>query len=658
MILLSMHSTNVFLFFVSDRRGDMICLVRDVATPQVFFNSEHIATSCAGLESILKEWNRQNDDLPILRFFLDIQSAPDPVDSKLRPPPSQTTTKDIFVMQFNPTLIPLPDGTSMKKLAVIRHLLQRLPRRSIIDKHKEYTHAFRGYEAIVVWRQWLHISAKEAITFAESLINHGIVHKLTDITTSEFQEMALYRLQPLQTPEVLNTFCLAVPIGESISPHPTQLMNNLCDLMDSVFSSSDSPRQMVKNDAYSCFQESVAQLQMVSLSIQSVQDRTAFTLNLYNLMVRHALIEFHESNWQGMLPIICYNIGGDEVTLNELSYTLLYGRREDSKKRNKWRQFLLGGCRSPPETMVADARFYFCLSWGCKSSPRFRTYHAQHLELELQTASEEYCQEFITMDEDLGVVTLPALFSWHAIDFGGSGCSMVERMIHHLSRKQCDVLIRMHHKYGTSLKIQYSEFDWTKLFGSSKKCKTNMTSFMTKQTSLCPPTKLGYVDSVMNPRNGLPLLTTALRAPSQVSIRTPLGSSSLQPPCRKYLSPEGYTKTDIHSIVPHYPRLPQIHTVSLPDASCQQAPRQQEKNVSYCELVAPKGRIIPHCTLSSKASSKETSVASGEKHNPVFFDLVLPPKYEHQVSGVTAISALTTDWMVADIQGINAAKSQ
>ena len=84
MILLSMHSTNVFLFFVSDRRGDMICLVRDVATPQVFFNSEHIATSCAGLESILKEWNRQNDDLPILRFFLDIQSAPDPVDSKLR----------------------------------------------------------------------------------------------------------------------------------------------------------------------------------------------------------------------------------------------------------------------------------------------------------------------------------------------------------------------------------------------------------------------------------------------------------------------------------------------------------------------------------------------------------------------------------------------
>lgn len=636
----------------------MLCLVRNVATPQVFFNSEHIATSSAGLNGMLREWKRQNNNLPILNFYLDIQSAPDPVDRKLRPPPSEILTKASIVQQFIPTLIPLPDGTSMKKLAVIRHLLQRLPRRNIIGKRKEYTHAFRGYEAIVVWRQWLHISAKEAITFGESLINLGIVHKLSNLATLDFQEMALYRLQPLQTPEVLNTFCLAVPIGESISSHPTQLMNTLCELMDSVFSSCDSPRQMAENDVYSCFQEAVAQLQKVSLSSQSVQDRTAFTLNLYNLMVRHALIEFHELNWQGILPIICYNIGGDEVTLNELSQTLLYGKRDDVKKKLNWRQFLLGGCRSPPEAMVADARFYFCLSWGCKSSPRFRTYHAPFLELQLQTASEEYCQEFISMDEDLGVVTLPALFSWHAIDFGGSGCSMVEHMIHHLSRKQCDVLIRMHHKYGTSLKIQYSEFDWTKLFGSSKKCKTNMASFMINQTSLCPPTKLGYVESVMNPRMGLPLLTTTMRAPSQLSILTPLGSSSLQPPCRKYSSPECYANTDIHPIVPHDPQLPWTHTVSRSDSSCHKSPRQQIPDDRYCELAAPKGRIIPHLTMSSKASSKATSTASTEKDQPLFFDLVLPPKYEHQVSGVTAISALTTDWMVADIQGINAAKSQ
>jgi hypothetical protein len=125
-------------------------------------------------------------------------------------------------------------------------------------------------------------------------------------------------------------------------------------------------------------------------------------------------------------------------------------------------------CCSVPEIKAVDPRLYFCLSWGCKSSPKIHTYHGKFLEQEIIRAAKHFCQQFITIDKGHGLVILPALFLWHEVDFGGTGPQLLERLINFLSLEQCAQLERLHFKHGKVVKTQYSDFDWTKMFGAPK----------------------------------------------------------------------------------------------------------------------------------------------------------------------------------------------
>jgi len=593
----------------TDRRSDMISLVGDVTTPQIFFNSNHVASNVATLKMILEEWNAQTIYNPLLRFNSEVESAPDPTDEKLRLPQGSMSNRNSLVVKFSPTLITLPNGTSMTKVALLRHLLKILPRHTIDDSTQKHVDAFKGHEAMTLWSQWFHISAKEAADFGKTLLDHGIFQSLCSDSTV-FRDMAPYRLQPYETPNALNTFCRANQ-KESGSQDPVRLIADLCDLMDEVYSDSDSPLNMFKTYAYLNFQEMVAQLQTVSLDRLALPDRTACMLNLYNLMVRHGLLEFQDSNWEENIKDICYIIGGREMRLIDLYQCLLYETTKGAKSK-KWTRFFTS-CRSPPERLAVDPRIYFCLSWGTKSSPLIRTYHGNFLEQELRTAAEEYCQEFISMDENKEIILLPALFSRHAIDFGGSGSTLIGRLVHYLSSHQCESLQRMHYKQGGSVKVQYSEFDWTKQFGNSYQRSNQITTVSIRSALLSP-------------------------------LEDKLSQASMQYTNDSTLSPLQPTSDVIHhretmkehQIIPPRKLSQAIHYSSYNQSrpSSQWSPERK--------LVAPKCTRIPERGIFHSPS--KMSLTSFDEES-LYFDLVLPPKHEYQVS---TVSALTTDWMVDD----------
>jgi Protein of unknown function, DUF547 len=356
-------------------------------------------------------------------------------------------------------------------------------------------------------------------------------------------------------------------------------------------------------------------------------------------MVRYALLEFHDTSWRDMLPIICYNIGNTEMTLKEISQGLLYGTAAQEEKTSKWKQ-LFAGCRSLPETKAVDPRFFFCLSWGCKSSPKIRTYHGQFLERELSNAGEVYCQEFITVDERRGLVTLPALFLLHAVDFGASTPALLEHLVYYFSLDQCAKLERLHFKYGTALKIHYSVFDWTKMFGATK-------STMREE----PSSFRLSIESTHFDTSPQPSASSLSRAPSQASIRVPLGAamqsqsrefvSPLQPPIRHNWSYLGETKSTLNYTTEYRPMVNTLDNATLGRISADKR--------SLSELVLPEGSLTNiKSTPRTRFVKKKSSASSVEKS--VHFDLMLPIQREHQVLASNAISALKTDWMIADLR--------
>ena len=230
------------------------------------------------------------------------------------------------------------------------------------------------------------------------------------------------------------------------------------------------------------FEDSVCELQVAPLpqKFESERHRTAFLMNLFNLMVRHAVIISLEksrtlSRWPKKLSelelflskSVAYNIGGEIIFAFDVHKALFKGtnimsRSAESAMGNHlpWWKRLVPNAKTTfmlPQLTI-DPRIVFAITYGTMSSSSVSTVHADSLESRLKSAAEQYCQTRITVKNKLYTCTikLPHIFKWHRGILGGSKSThaFVSSILKYLSQEQVDSLAT-----GKWL-IRYRKYNW------------------------------------------------------------------------------------------------------------------------------------------------------------------------------------------------------
>jgi hypothetical protein len=167
--------------------------------------------------------------------------------------------------------------------------------------------------------------------------------------------------------------------------------------------------------------------------------RVCFLLNLYHLMVNHALLlegeERVSKQWFAHCNHICYQLGGDVFSLLELEQCIIRAglcapNRAQTKIRRKIstkiRSNFVRSWKQPASkysfalTSVTDNRINFALNSGSTSNlghvPVFRV---KTLDAQLQRVAEEYCQSRcqVRREPDRLVMVVSEAFRWYRADF-------------------------------------------------------------------------------------------------------------------------------------------------------------------------------------------------------------------------------------------------
>lgn len=101
-----------------------------------------------------------------------------------------------------------------------------------------------------------------------------------------------------------------------------------------------------------------------------------------------------------------------------------------------------------------DPRIHFALNCGAVSCPAVRAYEPEHVDDQLDVATERYLDGTVDYDPAEGVVSLPRLFLWYRGDFGGrSG-------IHSFLRRYGAI------PADATPSLRYRSWDWSRAAGN------------------------------------------------------------------------------------------------------------------------------------------------------------------------------------------------
>ena len=293
---------------------------------------------------------------------------------------------------------------------------------------EDHYYYFRGFEGFDLWSSLYCESAREDVTeFANVLIEKGIVHNYTPKCTDLRKSFLV--LRPLKDPYVLNSF-VEWPPGTQTDKDtdPYEFVLDLSELMDKICQTDY--RENLK--LYHKFEMECCQLQTLPFP-EDLMQRVAFTLNVYNMAVRHAVICCHERQWtwptdleslHALFKKLCYNINGECVTIAALQ-AILYSNEKFRMPKlvpqpaGFWKLFSLCRGDSSPSTgtsyyyrdsiIATDTRLLFAMTLGIKGSPSVKTIYADRLEEALETVEALGVQVALTDADGKPIIDRKAL---------------------------------------------------------------------------------------------------------------------------------------------------------------------------------------------------------------------------------------------------------
>jgi hypothetical protein len=330
---------------------------------------------------------------------------------------------------------------------LMRQLLKALSHEIYQDRQGQTHYYIKGRDAVRMLRAHLekesdmpNISDFDAISYGKQLLQMQVLQNYTP-DEDEFEKCLLV-LQPYWTPPVLNSFMIW-PGDQELTESAEEVLRRLSKQMDTL---TNDPLSENNETLWTDLEVAVCELQMVEFPHESPE----FALNLYNLIVRHAVHKKSNDEWptsleslEKMWQSIGYNVGSEWIDLMTLQTMLLGQQKRVEKNRDVMNRLLRRGRRSESydgfspcyyNSVALDPRYIFAMTWGCQSSPVVSTL-CHNLEQSLQQAAESYCQKYVKISKQR--VVLPTLISWYCKSFGATHATQVlKRVRSYLTLKQ------------------------------------------------------------------------------------------------------------------------------------------------------------------------------------------------------------------------------
>jgi hypothetical protein len=200
------------------------------------------------------------------------------------------------------------------------------------------------------------------------------------------------------------------------------------------------------------------------MNYMDVNTKTAFLINLYNLMVKYAFVKLGIPSTDllrlSFYENVCVNIGGTDFSLNDLEHGILRANSRAPYKMLK--QFALGdSARKKLALEKIDPRIHFALNCGAKGCPAVKRYTVEALDEELRLAAMAFCEQetSVSVDEKNNTLGLSKIFNWYMTDFAGSKNELPSKIVQYLRGEKKEKLERM--IQTGKVNVKFLEYDWS-----------------------------------------------------------------------------------------------------------------------------------------------------------------------------------------------------
>ncbi|TVR65194.1 MAG: DUF547 domain-containing protein [Candidatus Competibacteraceae bacterium] len=222
--------------------------------------------------------------------------------------------------------------------------------------------------------------------------------------------------------------------------------------------------------AYEAMSDSGAYRDYVTLSrllarldlarLQTREERLAFWINLYNVIVIHAVIELGirdsiKEVW-GFFRRVRYQIGECCFSPDDIEHGILRANRRPPNALT--RPFAADDPRLHHIVRPLDPRLHFTLVCASSSCPPISVYTAEKLEEQLAIAAETFLNAGgAVIDRARDQVLLSRIFHWYGADFGADPPAVLRFIAPYLHRAEDRRYLTDH---ADRLTVVYQDYDW------------------------------------------------------------------------------------------------------------------------------------------------------------------------------------------------------
>ncbi|XP_023325564.1 uncharacterized protein LOC111699192 [Eurytemora carolleeae] len=257
---------------------------------------------------------------------------------------------------------------------------------------------------------------------------------------------------------------------ECVSPPADQAAQDIRKVVLKLFADFLSPdgkyvdyKGMASSSLWEKFKLLVSQLQRVDVSTLSEDEKLAFFINIYNVLVIHVTVErgVPGSLYQRykFFSSVSYVIGGFLYSLNDIENGILRSNRQSMGTLYR-KPFKSGDPRLKISLAHVDPRIHFALNCGAKSCPPIKTFSGDQVQDQLQVATSSFLEsdDAVVVNTDTGIINLSQLFNWYSVDFGDSPRDILTWITERASGEKKAQLSELLEK--DNYKIVYLTYDW------------------------------------------------------------------------------------------------------------------------------------------------------------------------------------------------------
>lgn len=215
--------------------------------------------------------------------------------------------------------------------------------------------------------------------------------------------------------------------------------------------------RMAQSDIYQDFLKLSNNLKNMDLAgLTSREEKIAFWINLYNVIVIHGVIALGirdsvKEVWN-FFRRVRYQIGKHCFTPEDIEHGILRGNRWPPYEL--FRRFGHNDPRLAYRVEPMDPRIHFTLVCGSSSCPFIDVYTSENLEQELTFASETFINSGgAVLDRENRRLSLSQVFKWYARDFGATQAERLRFIAPYLYDARDRAFLE-------DQAVSYQEYDW------------------------------------------------------------------------------------------------------------------------------------------------------------------------------------------------------